>query len=214
MDGDRSALRIPEESEGALRDQERDGRHARRDRNRLAVLEAAIDLFFEGDPQPRPEQIAERAGVSLRSLYRYYADIPELYRAAMDHNFERAAPVILIPQIGEGPLEDRIARCVTTRLKLYEVLGPSMPMARIASQHNEMVRVRFDSGRDLLRSQVEKHFQPELDALPAAKRSSVLAAADVICQLETLYYLRAERKLSSKAVAQVMTTALSAIFSR
>ncbi len=210
IEGSVADIRAGDES--ALEAGGTDGRHARRDRNRLAVLDAAIELFFEGDPQPKPEHIAERAGVSLRSLYRYYSDIPELYRAAMDRNFDRARPVILIPDLGEGSLDDRIARCVTARLKLYEVLGPAIPMARFASQQNETVRTRFDVGRDLLRQQVEKHFQPELEAMPAAKRAAVLAAADVICQLETLYYLRSDRNLSAKATAEVMTATLSAIF--
>jgi len=38
-----------------------DGRTARRDRNRLAVLDAVIELFAEGDLDPDPEAVAAGA---------------------------------------------------------------------------------------------------------------------------------------------------------
>ena len=52
--------------EGAI-----DGRLARRDRNRAAVLDATIALFSEGDLDPAPELVAKRADISPRSVYRY-----------------------------------------------------------------------------------------------------------------------------------------------
>ena len=49
-----------------------DGRLARRDRNRIAVLDAAIELFAEGVLDPTPDDVATRAGISARSVYRYF----------------------------------------------------------------------------------------------------------------------------------------------
>jgi AcrR family transcriptional regulator len=188
-----------------------DGRHARRDRNRAAVLDAAIELFFEGNPRPRPEEVAQRAGVSLRSLYRYYGDVSDLYSAAMAHNFERAAPAAFIAEVGQGPLDERIKRAVKGRLALYEALAPTVRVARAGALQNELIHERFDTGRDLLRQQIEAHFAPELDVLPSAQRAAVAAAVDVICQLETLQYLRADRGLSVRQTAQTMSTALAAL---
>src|SRR5437764_99636 len=58
-----------------------DGRAARRDRGREAVLDAVIALFEEGHVRPTPEAVAERSGVSVRSVYRYYEDRDDLIRA-------------------------------------------------------------------------------------------------------------------------------------
>ena len=49
-----------------------DGRTARRDRNREAVLDAALALFTAGELEPTAAAVAERSGVSLRSVYRYW----------------------------------------------------------------------------------------------------------------------------------------------
>ena len=62
-----------------------DGRTARRDRNRDAVLDAVLDLFGEDSLAPAPAEVAERSGVSLRSVYRYYEDRDALYRDVADH---------------------------------------------------------------------------------------------------------------------------------
>lgn len=188
-----------------------DGRHARRDRNRVAVLEATLALFREGDMQPRADRVAARAGVSLRSLYRYYPDNTQLIRAAMDHNFLSAGPFAAIPDLGAGTLDERIERCVTTRLALYEALAPMVRMARAAALHHEVVRVRYDSGRELLRNQIERHFAPELETLPRDEQAAIATAVDLLCQLDAMHYLLADRALTPEAAAEAMTTGLTAL---
>jgi len=73
-----------------------DGRSARRDRNRLAVLDAVIELFSEGVLEPTPDDVAARVGLSARSVYRYFVDRDALLRAAIDRSFERVMPLYLI----------------------------------------------------------------------------------------------------------------------
>jgi len=88
-------------------DVEVDGRTARRDRNREAVLDAVLELFSEGNLAPSPDDVAQRAGISLRSVYRYVADSDGLIRDAIERHTERIAPLFLIEDIGEGPFEKR-----------------------------------------------------------------------------------------------------------
>src|SRR5690606_23355552 len=42
-----------------------DGRRARRERGRQAVIDATLDLFLEGGERPTSEEVAARAGVSV-----------------------------------------------------------------------------------------------------------------------------------------------------
>ena len=78
-----------------------DGRTARRDRNRLAVLDAVLELFEEGNMNPGVHEVADRSGVSLRSVYRYFEDLDELITAAIDRHLERTRPLFVIERIGE-----------------------------------------------------------------------------------------------------------------
>ena len=60
-----------------------DGRQSRTARSRLAICEACLDLVQEGALQPSADQIAERAGLSRRSIFNHFADLAELYDAVV-----------------------------------------------------------------------------------------------------------------------------------
>jgi TetR/AcrR family transcriptional regulator of autoinduction and epiphytic fitness len=55
-----------------------DGRVLRGERNREAIVEALLELYQEGDPQPPARAIAERAGVSLRTVFQHFNDMDTL----------------------------------------------------------------------------------------------------------------------------------------
>lgn len=167
-----------------------DGRTARRDRNRVAVLDAVIALFAEDVLAPRPEEVAERSGVSLRSVYRYYSEPAELLRAAMARHLERVTPLLQIEGLGVGDLDDRIARFVDARLRLHEAIAPVARAARAAAPRNEVIRAEYDRRRSTLREQVETHFAADLRAMPAERRRAVASAIDALCQLDGLDHLR------------------------
>ena len=51
-----------------------DGRRRRREVNRQRVVTALLDLFSEGHVWPTVANVAVRAGVSERSIFRYFDD--------------------------------------------------------------------------------------------------------------------------------------------
>ena len=136
-----------------------DGRSAIRDRNRDAVLDAVLDLFSEDNLSPGPDEVALRAGLSVRSVYRYFEDHDALSRAAIDRQLERLAPLLLIAAIGEGPLDGRITRFVEARIRLQAELGP--PSGPPASGPRSIPWKRASSvGPDPAAPPVERHFAP------------------------------------------------------
>jgi AcrR family transcriptional regulator len=52
-----------------------DGRHLRSVNSRARVLAAMLELVQEGNPDPRAEDVASRAGVGLRTVFRLYSDM-------------------------------------------------------------------------------------------------------------------------------------------
>ena len=67
-----------------------DGRRARGARNRDAVVTAILELLREGNPEPGAHEIAERSGVSVRSVFRHFDDLESLYEAAVEQMVERS----------------------------------------------------------------------------------------------------------------------------
>lgn len=190
-----------------------DGRTARRDRNRDAVLDAVLDLFAEDALAPSASQVAERSGVSLRSVYRYFEDTDELVRAAIERNLERVRPLFLLEGLGEGPVAERAARLVGSRLRLYDQVGPLMRATLLHSGQNALLAERLATVRRLLGEQVEQMFEPELAALSAVDRRGIAAVVDQVLTFESIDHLRRVRGLSRAATSAALETALAAVLS-
>ena len=193
LDDDRSAI---------------DGRTARRDRNRDAVLDAVIELFTEDMFMPGANEVAERSGVSPRSVYRYFEDAEALTRAAIARQLELVEPLFHIPAIGEGPLDDRIERFVACRIRLWLAAGPTARAAGYRASTNEVMRERFEHTRELLRGQVAQMFAPELDDLANADARAVLGSVDVLCEFTGLDHLRRVRGLTDAQTRDLLVRSL------
>jgi AcrR family transcriptional regulator len=171
-----------------------DGRTARKDKNRLAVLDAVLELFTEGDLTPSPESIAHRSGVSLRSVYRFLADSKDLVHSAIERHLERVGPMFVLEPLGEGSFDERVETFVTARIRLYQAIAPTARAAQArtrmrATPVSEVIRESLNARRGLLRVQLSRHFAAELSGFGAAA-DAILAAADALTQIETIdWYL-------------------------
>ena len=58
-----------------------DGRALRAQRTRAAIVDAHIRLLDAGSLRPRAEQIAQAAGVSVRSVWGHFPDLESLAEA-------------------------------------------------------------------------------------------------------------------------------------
>ena len=194
--------------------EEVDGRTARRDRNRVAVLDAVLDLFSEGNLTPSPDDVARRSGISLRSVYRYVTDSDDLIRAAIARHTEKVAPLFVIDDIGRGTFEHRLDVFVATRLRVYEAIASTSRASRLRASANEIIRDELDGGRRLMRAQLERQFATELDRLEPKSRRAVVAAADALTQIETIDLYRHHRRYSSSETREMLSVALRALLVR
>jgi AcrR family transcriptional regulator len=190
-----------------------DGRTARRVRNRDAVLDAVLELFAEGSLEPTATEVAERSGVSLRSVYRYFEDTDALIRSAIARNVERVRPLGIIEGLGEGPLESRIDVIVATRFRLYEATAPLMRATMRRAPSNRILSEQLASARRALRAQVDQMFSPELGAMGPRDRQDTAATLDVLLSFATIEQLREAQGLSPVAVRRILSRAVAATLS-
>jgi AcrR family transcriptional regulator len=183
---------------------ELDGRRARRGRNREAVVDALLELFREGELNPSVATVAERSGVSLRSVFRYFDDLDEMGRIAIQRHLDTVGHLFELPNIGEGTRAERIEALVAQRLALYERVAPVMRAALIRAPSQKVIATALLQRREFLREQVKQQFAPELAELSGAEAAIVLAGADVLTSFESLELLRASHKLTpARAAAAV-----------
>ena len=141
-----------------------DGRIARRQRNLDAVLDVVLEMFAEDMMFPSIEQASKRSGLSMRSLYRYFADPAELVEAAIKRSQTQAAELTHLPHIGQGPFAERLDDFVSMRLRLYEANGAMFRATIHNAANSPRVRDEMRENRRLLREQFLLQFNPELNA--------------------------------------------------
>ena len=188
-----------------------DGRVARRERNIEAVIDCVLEMFGEESMFPTIEQAATRSGLSLRSVYRYFADPSELLEAVIKRSREKGEKVSQLHTIGEGPFAERLDAFVDMRLRLHESVGPVYRATVANAAQHSRVRSELTRNRNDLRRQFEIHFADELRARKPAEREAALSAGDLLCQLDSIDYLRRHRQFSRAEAAETLSISLRSL---
>ena len=190
--------------------QGRDGRTVRAERTRQALVDAMLDLLYEGDLQPTAERIATRAGVSERSVFQHFADREALYQVVAMQQFERIMPT-LRPVDPSRPLPDRIDAFVEQRSRLLETVTPVRRAALLLEPSSEVVAGWLAKTRSAKASEVERIFRTELDALDEPRRGAVLGALAAASAWTSWESLRAHQGLSVDRAQAAMREAVAAL---
>jgi TetR/AcrR family transcriptional regulator, regulator of autoinduction and epiphytic fitness len=181
-----------------------DGRTARRNRNRDAVLDAMIELTNKTEEEPAIEAIAERAGVSYRSVYRYFDDRTELLLAAIGRVMRDVWPLFEIDQTTDRDFDERVDALISSRLTAYRRLAPLTRLAMRRAVTEPIVVVEFNNVRAHLREQLEQLFSPELAQIELDDRPVVVTTLDVMFQFEALEFLARYDGLDDAAMRRVL----------
>lgn len=188
-----------------------DGRRLRRDRNREAAVQALLDLHRAGNLTPSVDEIAEQAGISSRSLFRYFDDVEALVRTAVERQQERLAPLFAVTATPNQPLHERVDLFVAERSRLLDAMGPVGQLARSLAPKQPLVAAELGRIRAVLRGQLVDVFGPELSRLTAEDRSEVLAALDIACSWEARHLLRQDQRVSGAAAGRVMARSIRSL---
>lgn len=186
-----------------------DGRRRRREANREAVVEALLGLFREGRLTPSTDEIAERAGISARSLFRYFDDNDAMTRTAIIRQQEHLAPLYDHGAHPKMPLPQRVERFVAGRTRLLAEMGEVGRLARARSIEQPLLAVEIARIRTVLRQQVASLFEAELRSRSTADRATTLAALDVAASWEAYDLLRNDQRMSAAATARAMATTMA-----
>ncbi len=187
-----------------------DGRHRRAERSRAAVVDALLSLYDDGVVRPGVADIAARAGVSPRSVFRHFADLEGLAEAAIDRQWERVH-VLFDPPAPDAELGARVSALVDQRLRLHGAIIGVARAAAVLSTSSPVVASTLRARRRLLGDQVVALFAPELRARHGHARSELAAALEATASLENVDYLRTHARLDSDRAAAVVRRMLCSL---
>jgi AcrR family transcriptional regulator len=143
-----------------------DGRHARSQRTRAAISRALYELIEAGVPSPTAQEIADRAGVALRSIRQHFETRESLFFEAAGHY----APRLVRRRDGidsRAPLSDRITRLAAARAEELETTGPLRRAVQRLESHSPSVAAAAERLARERRAEVEHAFGPELQRYSA-----------------------------------------------
>ncbi|RKN39620.1 TetR/AcrR family transcriptional regulator [Micromonospora endolithica] len=155
-----------------------DGRTARAERTRAAIVEAHLTLISEGDLRPTGERIAERAGVSLRTLWTNFKDMETLFEASGVEVLRQqdAAHRPISPAL---PLARRVDAYCRQRARLLQLIAPSARAAQMREPVSEQLRRNRLKHIARVRDEVEVLFAAELERAGAGRRQLLDAIVSV-----------------------------------
>lgn len=205
-----SVIQPPDPEDGDAAESS-DGRSRRRDRNREAVIHAMLELIRGGDYNPATADIAELAGVSHRSVFRYFDDLGDLVREAIHIEFERAIELGAIDDLGAGPLPHRVDALIAIRIKVYDGMFEVCRVARLKSEQLPDLDTALSEVTGLARRQVVRQFGRELSCMDDDRRDHVVDTIVALTDFAAYDLLRRWLGRDDERIAATWHDALTAL---
>lgn len=182
-----------------------DGRVRRGERSREAIVGALFELIGQGGLQPTAQQVADAAGVGIRSVFRHFSEMESLYQA-LDARLQVEAVRLFGGERPVGALPVRIDALVRQRSGFFERISPYKRSGNLQRWRSPFLQGRHLRLQKLLHEDLRAWF-PELASAPADLREAV----DLVTSFEAWERLRADRQLSPRAAGAVVGRTLHAL---
>ena len=187
-----------------------DGRTARSERTRLAVVDALLGLLDEGEVRPTAERISARAGVSERSVFQHFHDREALFEAVARRQYERVVPTLRPVDTGL-PLAERIDAFVEQRCRLLETLSGVRRGALLMEPESATIAGWLSRARSAKAAEARRVFATELESREPAQQAPLGAALVAACSWTAWECYRLHQELSAAEAAAAMRLALGAL---
>jgi AcrR family transcriptional regulator len=182
-----------------------DGRVKRGIATRQRIVDALTALVYEGHITPTAEQVAQRADVGLRTVFRHFDDMDALYREMSIDVDEQIQPW-LQARLDAATWQERVLQSIDVRSEIYDRTAAIHVAAQVHRHESAyLAQNLMDSARlqrDLLRR-----------LLPAAvaQDAPLLDALDLMLSFEAWIRLRREQGLESAQAREVMRLGVKAL---
>jgi len=124
-----------------------DGRHQRSRDSKRKIVTAMLELVREGVIAPTAEEVALRANVGLRTVFRRFKDMESLYSEMSLAISQKVSP-LLDEALDHKDWGSNLQQLLDRRLQMYEIVMPYRIAANamklksniLLSRHSELVR--------------------------------------------------------------------------
>ena len=193
-----------------------DGRTARglRTRQRVheLILSAYIDLIRRGVPIPTARDVAERAGLSPRVIFKHFSDLRALRLASFNRILAQSREFFPRDISARGSAAQRLELFLKKQLPRLEYVTPIRRTAAMVEGVDPDVAKAMKAAHALVARDLEKALGPALKHFPRGEKRKLLTALHMICSWPSWEHLRAHHHLSpSRARSLTRSIALAVL---
>lgn len=188
-----------------------DGRRARSERSKQAIVDAVLALMEEGNLIPTAQQIADRSGIKIRSFFRHFEDMETLF-ATIDSQNREATEALFIGGNRSGTLDERILRAVERRADGFEKHNNIILSTSAQLWRSETLRKNYARYQRGLRKDLEE-WLPELKKLPRTEREAAEAVASFEMWHRLRYHQTMPRSVADNVVVSMLNSLLKPVVS-
>lgn len=187
-----------------------DGRTARGERTRRAVVEAHIALIEEGELKPTGAQIADRAGISLRALWARFNDLETLFEATGAELLRRECSMF-VPVSPDLALDERIDAFCEQRVRMLEFIAPFGRAVALREPFSPSMRANRLRHLARVTDEIEILFARELALLSEESRNRAVLALCAASTWGSWAILRDQYGMQPSEARHVMQQTVTAL---
>ena len=169
-----------------------DGRVKRSERSREAIVQAMLELIGEGSLSPTAQQVAERADVGVRTVFRHFNDMDTLF-ATLNDRLTEQVDSLFVADVQTGPLAGRLEGLLEHRLALFEKLAPYLRSSSLQRARSAFLQAQHDRNIRALRRDLRR-WLPEVES----STSEVADGLEMALSFEAFNRLRSDQRLSAR----------------
>ncbi len=173
------------------------------------MIDAAFALAQEGKIPLSSELVADRSGVSVASIFRYFDGLDDLQYQAFERFRDRYAPLVGV--FDTGPFEERVRSFVASRLDLFEQAGAIMALGRLRALEHQPLLEASTEMKAALAEQVRGTFAAETQGSSPARTAELIAIIDAFASPEAWDVLSRTHSRSHKQIARAWRRGLAAL---
>lgn len=180
-----------------------DGRKQRSEASRARIVAAMLDLVQAGNTFPAAEDVAQRAGVGLRTVFRQFRDMEGLMAEMVEATRQEFTDAFTTPLIATT-WPDRLRELSERLIRIYDHRLP-MRRAGIARRYQSAaIAAGIQELNDATRSFLKAELPPSLYRDPLIVERMLL-----ILSFDSWMRLRDDQNLTSRLAARIVHTTLT-----
>lgn len=179
-----------------------DGRRQRGEDNRARIVAAMLEIVHSGEFAPSAEQVAQRADVGLRTVFRHFQDMESLYRE-MSAVIEAELWAVVERPFRSEDWRERVIELIERRSDAFEKAGPYLRATTIVRYRSKVLEADYARMTALMKEILKRQLPPEV-----ARDQLKVEIVDLLLGFESWSRLRREQGLSPKQARETLEAAV------